>query len=161
MNIDFQLKELSPNSRFSIHNVPPLPPGCCFVCKTGSVDDRKFLYFGKSFPMYGAIYFCSECIREIAEALGYYPAEVLRMLMNGNEELQATNQDLKLKLKETNESLRTLARTFSDFDSFSNGSDSSDDKIDEADSESESDDSEPFELDGLEGLGSIRSVGDD
>jgi hypothetical protein len=161
MKIDFQLKELSPNSRFSIHEAPPLFPGCCFICSTGSGDGRKFLYFGKSLPLQGAIYFCSECVREIAEAIGYYPSEVLQMLLEGNKEFQSANQSLKKVLESKDETIRTMARTISDCNCSIGGSNPSDDEIDEACSESESDDPKPLKLDGLERFGSIRSAGED
>src|SRR6267154_5195941 len=104
MTTKIELKELSPNSKFSVHDHPLLPPGSCFICNTGDVDDRKFLDFGKQVKFYGAIYFCSECIREIAEALGFHPSEMLYALLAANEEFSIENVRMREAVAKANES---------------------------------------------------------
>lgn len=162
MIINFQLKELSPQSRFSVHDTPPLLPGTCFICNIGSgVDDRKFLDFGKQLKWYGAIYFCSECVREIAEALNFYPAEVMEMLLESNGELVKSNSDLKAEMESIRDSHRAIARTLSNCTCGADGSHSDDVEDVKSHPQSESDDKSSFEFDGVEGFDSIRGLGDD
>lgn len=161
MDIEFSLKKLSPNSRFSIHDVPPLPPGICFICGAGSVDDRKFLDFGKQVKWYGAVYFCSMCIREISEAFGFHPSAVLELLVDSNAEFTKTNAKLKEELSATRESHRTMAATLSRCNCSLDGPHSDDDEADEADSESAADDSKAVKPNSVKGSRSVRSTGND
>lgn len=65
--------EVSPQSRIQVLDVPILAPGTCLLCGTSGVDDRKFVDFGKQVDWYGAVYLCSECIEEVARAIGFIP----------------------------------------------------------------------------------------
>jgi hypothetical protein len=162
MKTEFQLKELSPQSRYSIHTAPPKAPGKCFICSTGGgVDERKFLDFGKQLKWYGAVYFCSECIREIAEALGYYPAEIFKLLTEANSELIQANDQLRKSLESANVARRAIAGTLANCTCGPDGPYPDDAEDVESDSRAESDDQEPIKFDGLEGFVGIRGTGDD
>lgn len=162
MSTNFELKKLSPQSRFSINDTASLPPGVCFICNVGGgVDDRKFLDFGKQMKWYGAVYFCSECIKEIAQALDFYPAEVMKMLLESNGELVEANIKIKKEMESIRDSHRAIARTLSNCTCSSDGSHSHDDENVSSDSKSESDDQPSFEFDSIEGFDSIHGAGDD
>jgi len=60
-----------PNARIVTHNVPPAAPGKCVVCGFGGRDDRVYIDFGFDIDYYGVVYFCSECMTEVAAAVGY------------------------------------------------------------------------------------------
>lgn len=66
--------EISPNSRFSIHENPNVAPGFCAICRNTGGDGRTFVDFGMQLDVYGAVYFCSTCIVELAETVGFVPA---------------------------------------------------------------------------------------
>lgn len=65
--------EIPVTSRFSIHEKPISAPGVCAVCKSAGGDRRHFVDFGMQLDWYGAVYFCSECIVELSQAVGYVP----------------------------------------------------------------------------------------
>jgi hypothetical protein len=50
------------------HN-PEALPGCCFIC--GSASREFFIDTGRTIEFHGAVYFCNECLSEIAHAAGY------------------------------------------------------------------------------------------
>lgn len=80
---------ISAQSRYSILDAPILEPGTCFTCgSAGNDDGRKFLDFGKQIDWFGAVYLCTECIREIAEALGFLPVDKFNELFDINKNLQ-------------------------------------------------------------------------
>lgn len=69
------------NSRITVLDTPILPPGVCSLCGTsGHEDKRKFIDFGKQLDWYGAVYFCSECIKEVSEAIGFIPVAGFNIL---------------------------------------------------------------------------------
>lgn len=77
--------ELPVNSRFSISANPNVAPGFCAVCRNPGGDGRWFVDFGFNLDWYGAVYFCSECVRELATGIGYGPkneVDALKELVN-------------------------------------------------------------------------------
>lgn len=58
-------------SRIKVLDTPVMAPGICSLCGSSGDGKRKFIDFGKQLDWYGAIYFCSECIREVAQSIDY------------------------------------------------------------------------------------------
>lgn len=166
MTIELKLK-VGPdvNSRFSIHDIARLAPGICFICGSDGGDDRKFVDFGKQFKWYGAVYFCSHCIREVAEAVGFFPAEVMQLLVVANEEFSKENAILKKEHGDLRESLRTLSGALSNCScssSWNNDSDVVPDvEVDESDPQPEPNDTKPVKSRSVKGSVSIPDAGDD
>ena len=88
-------------SRFSIHENPNVAPGNCAVCRHSGGDGRYFVDFGLQLDWYGAVYFCSECVRELAGAIGYVPIE-----------------DLNLARREAKDNLKVAGGMKKEFDAF-------------------------------------------
>lgn len=71
-----------PGDRIQVLDQPVAAPAICVVCKAGGGklpqgERLKFIDFGMDIEYYGAVYFCSNCIVNVAYALGYYgPAEM-------------------------------------------------------------------------------------
>lgn len=91
--------ELSPQSRFSVHDNPDVAPGKCAVCSSVGGDGRKFIDFGMQLDWYGAVYFCTFCVTELASAGGYVAVENYRKAVDQNasliKELNATNESFR------------------------------------------------------------------
>lgn len=64
---------LSPNSRFSIVEVPARHPGTCCVCGSTNDSEREFVDFGAMVRNFGAIYMCTVCLRDAAQSIDYVP----------------------------------------------------------------------------------------
>lgn len=81
------------SSRFTLHENPPALPGHCGIC--GSATKEQYLDLNLSFDYYGVLYFCNDCIADIARQLGYaLPGEVVAT----NERLaEAVAENLTLK----------------------------------------------------------------
>lgn len=152
-------------SRFTVRDVPIVTPGICLVCKTGSVDERKFVDAAISIKWFGAVYLCSECIREMAQLLGFVTPEVAKLLMASNEELVGTNEKLKKNLGELSESHRHLARALGDCTCGNYGDSDVRDSVHSDDAESDGDASptepESDESSSVEGFGSVYDYGSD
>jgi hypothetical protein len=59
-------------------SAPSVLPNKCAVCgysNSGSSADRQYVDFGLSIDWYGAVYFCTACMTNIAEVLGYITPE--------------------------------------------------------------------------------------
>lgn len=66
---------LAPSSRIQLLSRPIAHPGKCVQC--GAVD-KEVIDTGVTIRWYGAVYFCLECITEMALALDMVPASVLK-----------------------------------------------------------------------------------
>lgn len=64
---------VTPQSRIQVLNTPVAAPGKCVMCGSSDGEDRTFLDFGFAIDWYGVVYFCSECIKEFAQAIDYIP----------------------------------------------------------------------------------------
>lgn len=91
--------ELSPQSRFSVHDNPDVAPGKCAVCASVGGDGRKFIDFGMQLDWYGAVYFCTFCVAELAGAGGFVATEHFNKAVEQNglltKELNATNESFR------------------------------------------------------------------
>lgn len=86
---------ISPDSRFSLHENPNVAPGICAVCRNSGGDGRVFVDFGLQLDWYGAVYFCSECIRELCEAIGFVPKLSLDIAQEMSKAVSAALQSLQ------------------------------------------------------------------
>jgi DNA-directed RNA polymerase subunit RPC12/RpoP len=76
-------------NRVQVLNVPLMAPGVCMLCGTAGIDNRTFVDFGKQVEWYGAVYLCSECIKEVAIAVGFIPVAEFDKLLEQLKEIEA------------------------------------------------------------------------
>jgi hypothetical protein len=86
---------LRPNSRFFSCTNPPNLPGKCVVCGNSGGDGRLFIDFGFDIDFYGTVYFCSVCLTECCNHLGWINAKQWQALNESNEELISRIQILE------------------------------------------------------------------
>lgn len=81
--------EVQPNAKVTVHKVPPAAPGKCVVCGfSGDVEEsRTFIDFGFDIDYYGVVYFCSDCIVEIVNAIGFVSEDQYQRIANENADL--------------------------------------------------------------------------
>lgn len=79
-------------SKFQILDAPAALPGCCFMCRS---HDRKFfvdtlmhIEAEDNEPFTGAVYICSECLREMAQEAGFLTVEQAEKLVAANIRLE-------------------------------------------------------------------------
>lgn len=93
------------SSRVQLLDTPVAAPGVCALC--GSAN-KRVVDFGKQLDWYGAVYFCEDCIREIAEAIGFIPVDPLTKLNNEHRELRIQTDQLRSQIKSLKETLSEL-----------------------------------------------------
>lgn len=59
-------------SKYRILAVPDVPPGICSNCGASKQDGRKYVDIGRHIEWYGAVYFCTLCLNDIAKAAGIF-----------------------------------------------------------------------------------------
>jgi len=99
---------LTAQSRFKVLDTPVLAPGTCFVCGSAGDDKRKFIDFGKQIEWYGAVYVCTECIVEVAEASEYIPVASFDSLHTELRELQVKYDQLAAKYAPFEEAIKNV-----------------------------------------------------
>lgn len=88
--------------RFRKTVAPEALPGCCFVCRGTSrdffidVDTYMDSVNGREYD--GAVYLCSECLREMVQMVGYETPETVINLKAKQAELESLNFNLLLKV---------------------------------------------------------------
>ena len=98
------------NSRIQVRNNAPALPGKCVVCGTpGDIEDpdRTFIDFGFDLDDYGTVYFCSTCMNQIANALGYISDSEWAKLQVRSLELQDEITVLENERNAATNALRT------------------------------------------------------
>jgi hypothetical protein len=109
-------------SRVQILPVPVAEPGVCALCGSGN---KPVIDFGKQLDWYGAVYFCvADCMRELAESMGYVPVCNFDGLHNSHRELQIKYDQLQAEYKDVKNALTRLLS--SDNESNSSNSDTPD-----------------------------------
>jgi hypothetical protein len=79
---DMQIKEPKPTDRVQVLDNPAAPPGKCAVCGNGADKERQWIDFGVTIDFVGALYICSICITEVANALNFStPSQTSQMLI--------------------------------------------------------------------------------
>lgn len=86
---------MQPGGRFQICKVPPNLPGKCVVCGAWGSDGRDFIDFGFDIDFYGTVYFCSCCLTEVCNKLGYINPEQWNSVNTMNDELIRRIQTLE------------------------------------------------------------------
>lgn len=66
-----KVTEENAQSRFRVTDTATLKPGTCVLCKSSGGDGRQFVDLGIQVTWVGAIYFCTFCVAEVANILGY------------------------------------------------------------------------------------------
>lgn len=93
-------------SRIKLIDTPVAAPGVCCLCGTAGGDGRAFIDFGKQLDWYGAVYFCSFCLAEVAEAIGYIPIVAYDELNKKSRELQIAFDQYQAKMMPVDDALR-------------------------------------------------------
>jgi hypothetical protein len=83
------LREYSLQGRVKVLDYPYAAPSKCVVCGSGPEAGRKFIDFGQQLEFYGAIYYCSDCMREVAMCVGFYPVAEFEKLEDMYHNLSA------------------------------------------------------------------------
>jgi hypothetical protein len=71
---------LRESTKFRILDAPIQLPGTCISCGSSDTEGRKYIDLGIDVEWIGAIYFCTICYTEGANALGYLNPEQARNL---------------------------------------------------------------------------------
>lgn len=59
-------------SKVKLVDTPYYKPGKCCNCGSSRTNDRKYIDIGLDLDWYGIVYFCTFCIREIANVAGLF-----------------------------------------------------------------------------------------
>lgn len=102
--------ELSPQSRFTVHNNPDVAPGKCAVCSSVGGDDRQFIDFGMQLDWYGAVYFCTFCVRELAAAGGFVSVENYKKVLEQSQSLKSELSVVNESFRDYRDATRTMLR---------------------------------------------------
>lgn len=89
-----------------IVNAPVALPGCCFIC--GAASREYFIDTGRSIEFHGAVYFCSECLTEMATAAGFLSVKNTALLKFEMEKLEARVFELTKKEAGLEQTVRGL-----------------------------------------------------
>lgn len=98
----------TPLSRVQVLDNPILAPGTCCLCGSAGGDGRKFIDFGKQLDWFGAVYFCSHCIAEVARSIGFIPVAAFDQLYSENRDLQIAFDQLKAKYESMDSGIRSI-----------------------------------------------------
>lgn len=102
--------ELSPNSRFQVLDNPNALPGKCTLCGSVGGDGRKFVDFGMSLDYYGVVYFCTFCVTELAEAIGFISERRFNEIREAYNDLGRQYNSLLEEAREVENAARILVR---------------------------------------------------
>jgi hypothetical protein len=87
---------------------PIQAPGQCCLCGSAGDSKRKFIDFGKQLDWYGAVYFCTICIAEVALASGFLPVAEFDKLHDTYRELLIKHKKLESEYKTVDNALRSV-----------------------------------------------------
>lgn len=99
---------VTPQSRIQILDIPVAAPGVCSMCGSSGGDGRKFLDYGKQLDWYGAVYFCTECVKEFSQAVDYIPVDAFNSQAQELTKLQINYDQLVKRNKAVENALRTV-----------------------------------------------------
>ncbi len=86
------------SGRFAIVEVPSALPGSCKCC--GSASKKFYIDTGTQEEFYGAVYYCNDCMGEMAELAGYVTPIANLKIVEMLEELLAEREDTLTKVEE-------------------------------------------------------------
>ena len=105
------LAENTANSRIQIHDVAMASPGKCAVCGYAGGEagiGRQFIDIGWNMEDYGAVYFCTDCILEVSNYLGYGSPDQTAKLLTENMALSDRIVELENERNSLNRTVRDL-----------------------------------------------------
>lgn len=102
--------EIPATSRFSVCGNPNREPGVCCVCRSPGGDDRQFIDFGMQLDWYGAVYFCTFCVKELAEAAGFVPKDLYLEVKSLSSKLATELNSVEESFRDYRDTTRTLIR---------------------------------------------------
>lgn len=95
---------VNPQARFHILDEPLAAPGKCMLCGISYGNgERKFIDTGVDLDWYGVVYYCTSCILEVSNQLGYSSFEQVQSMCKDYNSVIGMNQELAKE----NESLRS------------------------------------------------------
>lgn len=117
----------------------PISPSKCVICLRSSNGVLDFVDFQMNLDIYGSVNICADCIAPVADLLGYVSLEVVRGIMEQNNNLVDTNRELVAKNEQLNATLDSILKLRPDVQS-------SDLSTDEKPSKSATSDSDQFTI---------------
>lgn len=102
---------VSAQSRINVLDNPVLAPGVCCLCGCAGDGERKFIDFGKQLDWYGAVYFCTVCIIEVAEASGFIPVANFDKLHSDYRKLGVEIDQLKAKYEPYEKAINSVVES--------------------------------------------------
>lgn len=89
--------------------VPVASPGACILCGKYT-HPEGFAFFGLEFEFYGTLYFCGDCVGDIASTFGWLPPDRVTALLAEHEDVLQENINLGDKVKFLEEAVDSLTK---------------------------------------------------
>lgn len=118
-----------------IVTTPQALPGCCFIC--GSATRKYYIDTGRSLDFHGAVYFCSECLTEIAHLAGFLSPEASNKLKIEFSKLETQVYELTKRETGLENAIRGMAAAGYRNGDVPNGNGNPDLSIEKSESESQ------------------------
>jgi hypothetical protein len=80
-------------SKYTIEDVPYFVPGKCANCGASKNDGRRYINIGLELEWYGFVYFCGECLKDMAKTMGLFD-DFIKQLVEKNELIAALESKL-------------------------------------------------------------------
>ena len=96
------------SARVQVLDNPINAPGQCCLCGCAGDGKRKFIDFGKQLDWFGTVYFCTECIRDVALASGFIPVASFDELHTKYRELLIKYSALESEHKVVDDAIRSV-----------------------------------------------------
>jgi hypothetical protein len=97
------------SDRVQVLDYPYALPSKCVVCGSGPEAGRKFVDFGMQIDPYGAVYFCSACVVNMANAMGFVTPERYTESQDALFDAIAENTTLEAENREFRRVFSTLS----------------------------------------------------
>lgn len=82
-------------TRFQLVDVPVLMPGNCIICGSVGDDERKFVDIGITIEFIGTVYFCTHCMSEALNIMGFVSKEAYEAMRAEVKQRDETIQGLE------------------------------------------------------------------
>jgi hypothetical protein len=103
--------EMLAMSKYRILAVPDVSPGKCANCGSSKNDGRGYIDFGLHIDWYGGVFFCGECLKDIAVNFGLF-TDINQKLLDS-----VVKEETISRLQENGEQLYTKVLTlFKEFE---------------------------------------------
>lgn len=99
---------LTESTKFKIVPAPIQVPGNCSSCGSSNNEDRNYIDFDLTLDFYGAVYICTFCFSECANAVGYISPEQARRLEAQTEYYALKVANFYTKDKALNDAINLL-----------------------------------------------------